>query len=279
MMSRNKMKNLKFGALLVMSVGASHAHGEKVRCNDRQSECFIYDKSLALGDSVGVFTRDNELVAIGKVEKIDGGERKIDIDKRYGTIQRSHRLALLESDSMSDITKSFSIYKQPSKITAGASFSLSKMGVGLGASGMEVDAFGSYAWRRNFELVARGSFLSVSGQVNGDIFAPFPEAQFSMMGFGLAPGVAYHHNKNRIWSARAEANLGMMYSIAEVEQDDSILKNYVTDLEPGFGLLSRIEAMAFYRIGDWQPGAGASYLRVQGIQGFNLSFALSRDIK
>ncbi len=279
MMNRNRIQSLKIAAIAFAAISPANAWAEKVRCNDRQSECFVYDKSLALGDSVGVFTRDNELVAIGKVEKIDGGERKIDIDKRYGTIQRSHRLALLESDSMSDITKSFSIYKQPSKITAGASFGLSKMGVGLGASGMAVDAFGSYSWRKNFELVGRGSFLSVSGQVNGDIFAPFPEAQFSLMGFGIAPGIAYHHNKNRLWSARAEANIGMMYSIAEVEQDDSILKNYVTDLEPGFGLLSRVEAMAFYRIGDWQPGAGASYLRVQGIQGFNLSVALSRDIK
>jgi hypothetical protein len=278
-MSLNWSRTLKIFAATTTVFAAAEAAASRARCNDRQSACYVRNKSLAIGDTVGVFTKDNELVAVGKVENINGAERKVEFNKRFGVIRQTHRFALLDTDSMESITKSYSIYKQPARITAGGGMGLAKIGIGDGASGMLIDGYGSYGWKKNFELVGRASFLNISGQANGDFGAPFSNGEFTMTGFGVTPAIAYHHNKHRTWSARAEVGVGFMYGVAEVENDPKLLKYYVTSVESGFGMLARADANVLYRVGDWQPGAGFSYLRIQDAQGFNLGILLSRDIQ
>jgi hypothetical protein len=264
---------------IVLSGFANVALAGPFACNSEQTYCDIRDKGAAVGDVVGFFNQDDELVAVGSVSKIDGIERRVEFTKKYGGIRKNHTYKILDTTDESELTKKYRVYREDAKISIGGGLGLASIGVGDGASGLLFEGFGGYSLGRGLKVIGRGLFTSVSTTANGDIDAPTKNANYSLTGFGILPAIAYHHNAAKKFSVLAELGLGFMYASSTVDGSSDGIDFYVTEIENGFGMIMRGSANALFRFDQIQAGVGAAYYRIQSAQGYAISLALAYDLE
>jgi|GEM_PF-1632268 len=274
------MRNQLVVSLIAFSMMtlASVAHAGPFACNSEQTYCDVRDKGVAVGDAIGFFNKDDELVAVGTVTKIDGIERRVEFSKKYGGIRKNHTYKILDNADEAELTKKYRVYREDSKISVGGGLGLASIGVGDGAAGLLVEGFGGYSLGRGLKVIGRGMFTSVSTTANGDIDAPTKNANYSLTGFGIMPAIAYHHNAAKQFSVMGEFGLGFMYASATVDGSADGLENYVTEIENGFGMLMRGSGTAFFRFDQLIAGVGASYYRIQAAQGYSINLAVGYDL-
>jgi hypothetical protein len=272
------MKSLA-ALLLAGFISSSAFANPQIKCSADQSHCVIREKGLAIGDVVGIITPDNEIIAIGKVEKIDGPNRRIEFTTKLGDIKSTHRFVRLESDSLEEAKKRFRPFYKSAKISAGAALSYAKITVGDGLTAFMLDGFGEHAWQDGFEFVGRASLIFGSGVVNGEFFAPTLEGQYSMYALAVLPGIAYHLRKDKPWGIRSELGLGFAYASASVDGNSEIVDQYDTSINQGFGMVLRAETTSQFRFDSFRSGFGAGYQRLHGANSFYLTATMSFEIE
>src|SRR5690242_19276795 len=93
---RSLAKGLMAAAAVCGFGGAAFGKAE-LQCNRKQTKCVTETTQLTIGDEVGVFNPDGELVATGEVTNMKGERRAVVINKRHGSIHGNYNLALLET--------------------------------------------------------------------------------------------------------------------------------------------------------------------------------------
>src|SRR4051812_23593628 len=100
-------------SVAVSSVATTALSRAELQCNKLQTKCVAENNKLTIGDQVGIFNEDGELVATGEVNAMRGERRAVQIDKRHGTIRRNYKLAMMDDKSSSANLTPVKIYRDP----------------------------------------------------------------------------------------------------------------------------------------------------------------------
>ncbi len=226
--------------IVSFGVQSVSAYAKTLQCDKPQKICTIDDLDLTVGDKVGIFNEDNELVAIGIVKEIKGSRRTIKIVSNMSKIKKNYTLSLLNVPEDKKLSEVYKVYREPSKESAGGSVGIGTLGVGKGAVEFELSGF--YQWRRfaNLALVARGVIAKASGDI-ARIDSGIETTTFSMMGFGGAGGVSYSVFEGKPIGFRGEVVGGFMFVSATVggSAGDVDGAGFNTGMKNGIGLLIR----------------------------------------
>ena len=246
-----------------MSVGAQ---AESLFCNKAQSDCVIRDHRMTLGDKVGIFNHDAELVAVGEIGKLEEEDRHLEIIERRGDIRRGYRFARLTSSSldMDLLADDYRIFQTPSKTRLHGSVGLAGLGLGAGGSGYEYGAMLEQMWTRDIYYGVRGTVLSAAATVNNP-GSDYAEGQLGMFGLSVLPALSVSLRPGQPWLIRAELGAGLMYTSADVDGDSGLVESFVEEFTPGFGLLTRGEISVHYRIQKWAPYVSAAMWKYEDL--------------
>lgn len=179
-----------------------------LRCDRKQTFCEVDAKRIVIGDNVVFVNQDQEVVAHGQVTQIDESKRRIDITKRFGSISADDRV--IRKEVFESKTPDIKVYKPASRVAVGGTFGLSPMNVSSDATAYNAEAFGQYKWS-SLLLTGRFNYFTANGIVDtGEQRSD--QGDYSINGFGLLGGVAYHILPKAAVSARVSAEAGMLYT-------------------------------------------------------------------
>jgi hypothetical protein len=267
--------------LLLGTLVPTISHGESIQCNKKQTACVTENKDWTIGDKVGVFNSEGELIAVGKVKKMRQARRHIGITKRHGKIKSIHNFALL-SNSASDVRyrDDYSIYREPAKISAGASAGLTSLAIGNGTPGVEMSIFGQMRKFQGLQLVGRGTYIGASGEVSRTR-KEIETEKLSVDGFGALGGVAYNLRENKKLGFRGELGLGFMYMAADVGGDSALVEDtgYSTHLNDGFGKYLRGSGSVLLNMKDWHVNMEFAYSAIHDARSTAFIGGIIKDIK
>lgn len=259
------------------------ALADDLKCNRSQTECLISSTQLTIGDEVGIFNRDGELVAIGAIKSMKGERRAVAINKRYGQINKGYELSRLERSPSSPEFKSiYKIYREPAKLTVGASLGLASIGIGESSPATEISGYSSWRSWRDVQVVGRATYLRMQGRISGYNEADdFGSAAISLNGFGVLGGAAYTLRQNQPISFRGELGLGLMYVKASIDDDPQLVKkkSYNAKVNNGFGLYSRVAVGAVYNLESWHFSIDFSDSLIHGANAVTIVTGVSKDLK
>ena len=264
--------------MLAMTVSGS-AFAKGLECDQSQKQCMIDNARLSIGDKVGVFNGDDELVARGEVTDIDGERRAVRIERRYGPIQRGYRLALLGGrDGLS--ASSYRIHREPGLLEMGASLGVASVAIGEGAPGAEASGYAAYRVAPGLRLLGRFVYETASGDItryNDNIVS---KGNIAMQGIGLLAGGAYTWREGRELSFRGEAGLGMMQVTATVDGDAGAVNDGTNEahVKNGAQVFGRWSIGARYRFSEWSANLDFAESLVGSALANMVVVGLSRDI-
>ncbi len=195
-------------------------------CNKNQTRCEIDDRNLIIGDRVGIFNSEGELVATGEVQGIEGPTRQVKIRKRHGSIKEHYQLAILDSRPEDGVKAPvIKIYQEPARHSVGSSLGLSTYSIGLGSPGIEATAYYQRRFWKGAHWVARGNYLKINGEANRYTDYAVEQLPISVSAFGLMGGGAYAWRENRPFSIRTELTLGITQVNATIDGDKELVES------------------------------------------------------
>ncbi len=277
------MRNLLvvLGLASVLSTPAFAREAKELLCNKTQTKCLTESKDLTIGDQVGVFNEDNELVATGEVSAMKGERRAVLIGKRHGSINRGYHMALLETNTASDASTgtSYKIYREPSKMKVGAGLGYSSWSIGDSSPASEMSVFASWRKWGGMQLVARGVYTAMEGEVThyGDIQSE--TLSISMQGIGVLGGVGYIARETKPLSFRGELGVGGMMVNANIDGDKDLIEDSNAHVENGFGAYGRWTLGVIYNIGSWHLHADFAQSLVFEAMANTIAVGVSKDVK
>lgn len=257
----------------------------KLQCNKQQTQCTTESTRLTIGDRVGVFNDEGEMVASGEVMAMRGEKRAVKIGKRHGRIKGDDRLALLDRGTKSDADAgpSYKYYREPSELAIGVTSGMGSMSVGDSAPALEFSAYGQYKLLGGLKGIGRVVYQAVEGEVTryGD-YEGTETSPFSMTGYGVLGGVAYIARENKPTSIRGELGLGLMNVAASIEGAqglDEKTTGYTTHLENGLALYGRGSLGAMFNFGDWHLTLDGGWGIVHNTNTTVIAAGLLKDLK
>ena len=89
---------IKYACILALAPSAALARG--FNCSPRNDVCVVNDKSIVSGDELGFFTDRGELIATGKVTKMNGSKRSVQLQQVMGQVDtQADSYAMLDGSS------------------------------------------------------------------------------------------------------------------------------------------------------------------------------------
>ena len=268
--------------VLVATLGvATAARATDLQCNKEQTRCLTESKDLTIGDQVGVFTTDGQLVATGEVKSMNGERRAVLIQKKHGAIRKGYTLALL-GDHKSDVsTEAYKIYHEPAPMSFGASLGYSTYNIGEGIAAPEVSGYGGYRFGHGFAAIGRVVYTSLSGDVTHDDGARGAEqVPLTATGIGLLGGVAYTARETQTIGFRAELAAGGMYVASAVDGDAGLADDPAahTKLKNGLNPYGRAALGTMVNFAPWHVHADAAQSLAHEAMAYTLAIGASRDL-
>lgn len=260
------------------------AYAKTLQCNKHQTRCVTEDQELTIGDQVGIFNSDGELVAEGEVKAMKGERRAVLINKRHGAIRRDYKLSLLEGQA-SDASPSaaaYKIYKEPAKTQVGAELGYSSVSIGGGSPATEFSAFGQMRKWGGMQLVGRFVYEAVEGEVQHDDGDQQGETlPMSMTGIGLLGGAGYVVREGKPISFRGEVAGGAMHVSATIGGDSGLVGEEGSNakVDNGFNLYGRWTLGAVLNMDIWHVHADVAQSLVKEAFHNTIALGLSRDLK
>lgn len=247
--------------------------GYKVRCNKEQTECEVDTKRLTAGDHVAIVDEDSHLVALGTVTGLKGRVRTVRIDKKFGSILRSHELDLITDEQYNDPSQ-FKTSKPIAEKSAGVSLGLIAVGVGEGLLGFDGEGYYEMLWKNGIYFVGRGYFVHASGEasITGNEIQSLAVSMNALGGLG---GLSYTLFPTSDVAFRGEVGLGFSYVSAAVGGGGDVKKTVDNRVAPGAGLGLRGEVGAIFRAGTMRPFATSSVFLIQRSLNFGLAVGLA----
>lgn len=274
--------NLAVLAILA-GVAAVPAYGrDGLECNKKQTRCLTETKDLTVGDQVGIFNDDGELVATGEVKGMRGDRRAVLINKKHGSIRRGYNLALLEGQSSdASVGPSYKIYREPAKLAAGGSLGYSSISIGEGSPATEMSMYAQWRKWGGLLLIARGVYTATEGEVSYYTDDGLERAPISMSGVGLLGGIGYTLRDTKPISFRGELGLGTMWVNASIDGDPSMVDEVGSKarVKNGFGAYGRGSIGAVWNLSDWHLHADLAESLVYEALAYTLAFGVSKDVK
>lgn len=262
------------GLMAASAVWSSVALAAQVEsCSSDKKQCIVTSRELITGDQVGLFGSNDRLVAWGRVQRMSGSRRIVDIETAYSRISGNERVALLNNvtDPLS-IKQLYSIQNDASTHRLEVSLATASYAIGAGASGYEVSgAWITRSWL-DIELVGRGFFSSTHGEVARSVVSRDYLGQESL-GVDVQPlaanivggvaGFAYTLFRDSTVSIRPEVAGGFSYVAGVVGDADLDTKTgYQNKLSDGFGVAVRGNVQAILNLSQWHIGIGLGQMRV-----------------
>lgn len=247
------------------------------KCNKAQSFCTIDSKQLTIGDRVGFFNNDEEIVAYGAVEKVEDQTRYVKIEQANGRLKASDTYALLDDNKAQNIGTNYKMYRESAKAAVGGDVGLASVGLGEGAVGFGASVYGNWKWQRDIYFAGRGFLLSTSGKAVNET-TTVESSNFQATMFGLMPTVQWITAQHKPFSARAEAGIGFAHATASISNNGEV-KDYLNHIEPGFGLAMRGAVGVQANFKEWHPTLDAAVNRVQNSNYQMISVGILRDLK
>ncbi len=271
--------------MLIAVACSSPVFAKTVQCNALQTRCVADGSDFTIGDRVGFFNSDNELVARGEVIAMRGDRRAVDIEKRFGQIAGEDRIALLHngprSFSANRAPSSYDNYKAPSDVVAGSALGVASLNIGSGIGAQDISVFAQFNEFRGLKLVARGNYLSGSGEAHRNLEEGYEKVVVDVRGLGLWGGAAYVLRETKTLAFRGEADLGIMNASVTADGDTALIDDgeVNTNIRSGthFGAKLMIGSVLTYD--SWHGHFDVSHTLVSGLRPIELSVGLSKDIK
>ncbi len=282
---RNKIHQLTtasivFGAACLTGTALGKS---ELQCNKKQTKCVTESTNISIGDEVGVFNQDGELVATGEVTNMKGERRAVIINKRHGSIHGNYNLALLETKTTdTGFKNAYTVYQEPAKLALGAEAGLSTWAIGEQTPAAEYSVFAQWRKWGGLQLIARGVFTAMEGRVsrygatNG-----LDEETVSVKGGGLLGGVGYVVRDGKTLSFRGELAAGGMYVSADVGGDAALVNDpeFQVRLKNGLNPYGRGSLGALLTFGAWHVHADFAESLVARASGTTLAAGVSKDLK
>lgn len=261
---------------------ADPAFARTLQCNKAQTYCITEDINLTVGDRVGLFNADGELVATATVHGMSGEKRALQIEERNGSISADDQLRLLD-DPAEGISVDKQVY-QPHKDQADAQYGgmlgLSSFTFGSGATGEEVGAYGQWRKWGNAFLIARANAFTASARVRRYDGVNFVTQNEKASGVGALGGIGYESTQTRPFSVRVEADLGAIdvnstlggsSSLSDQNRSDTKMKN-------GVDLYGRWGLSGVYNLEVWHFELGFAESIIDQAVANTIVFGVSHDI-
>lgn len=269
------------GMATVLSAPALAREDNELLCNKAQTKCLTESKDLTIGDQVGVFNDDNELVATGEVSAMKGERRAVLINKKHGSINRGYHMALLETNTQSDATTgtAYKIYREPSKMKLGAELGYSSWSIGDSSPATEMSVFAQWRKWGGMQLIARGVYTAMEGEVTqyGDIDTE--TLPISMRGIGILGGVGYIYRETKPLSFRGELGVGGMMVDATIDGDKALVEDSNSHIKNGTGVYGRWTLGVIYNVESWHVHADFAQSLVFDAMANTIAVGVSKDIK
>jgi hypothetical protein len=234
-------------------------------CSPKNNVCIVNDRSVVTGDEVGFFTDRGELIATGKVTKMNGQRRSVQLTQVMGQVDaKAESYATIDTDRQS--VKSFRTYRRPAQLVVGSSIGMSTFGAGSDAAGYEASAV---AIRSRFlgqlDGYARGSIYMISGTSRA-VYADQDAGEFKANALAGSAGFAYNLFSRDDFLVRTEAGVGLAYTMASINGSANAAKSdeWGYGVSSGFGLHARGLLAAGYRFDAFQFEAGVSPAMLAG---------------
>lgn len=279
------MLRLITGTVVVASLFSSVAFGRSLQCNREQTKCLTESSNLTIGDQVGIFNDDGELVATGEVKSMRGERRAVLINQRHGTIRKGYDLALLEQNTSDAATlgNSYKVYREPGKMTIGTSLGFSTVSVGEGSPATEVSGYGQWRKWKDLLIIGRGTYSMMEGNVTHDTGYGYESLPISMSAIGALGGLAYIVRENKPVSFRGEAAIGAMYISANVDGDSGLVDDGSTNskVKNGVAPAGRWSLGVMWNVGggDWHGHADFAQSLVHEAFANTIALGVSKDMK
>lgn len=270
-------------AAAVVAASSSSALAAELMCNKDQSNCVVESRDLTIGDEVGVFTRNNELVAVGVVKSMRGQRRSVEITEATGTIRKSHRLALLERDSFVSQRSEMRVWRDEAPWTVGGSVGWASVGIGDGSPATELSVFGAKRQWGQLELIGRATMLAMEGELSrtADRVGGIETQPISLRGLGALGGVGQTWFHNRPVSARAELGAGFMHVGATIGGDSGAVEGagYDSLVSNGFGKYIRGSIAGQYNLNPWKIELGLAQTMFHDAFATTIGLGVLKDLR
>jgi hypothetical protein len=229
-------------------------------CGSQNNICVVNDRNITMGDDVGFFTERGELIATGKVTKMSGNKRSVQLRQVMGPVsEQAESYAMLDSPRAirQDQMK---IYRQPSPLAVGGSFGVMTFGAGGDAKGFETSA---EIIRRKFlgkvDGFARGSYYTMTGTAYNTAYEMEPST-FKASAMAALGGISYTLFSENDVSLRTELGAGAAYTTAKINNsiDDAKSPDWGYNVRSGFSPHLRGLVALGYKFEGFQIEAGVA---------------------
>jgi hypothetical protein len=266
LIKQHKSALLKSLAITAIALPSTAFANRDFQCGSNNSVCVINDRNMVTGDNVGFFTERGELIATGKVTKMSGSRRSVQLKQVMGQVnENAETYAMLDSPRAVS-QEQLKIYKQPSVYAVGGSVGATTLAAGTDAKGME---YSGEMIRRKFlgkvDGFARGSYYSISGPASNIAWKMDPET-FYMKSLAAIGGVSYTLFANSDVVLRTEVGGGVAYTSASVgsSSEDAQSPDWGYEIKSGFDPYVRGMAAIGFKFDAFAIEAGVAPAMLAG---------------
>ncbi len=265
-------------ACLALCLWSSVSSAYPFRCDRDQNRCEVQTKRMTVGDKVGVFNDDKELVGLGEVIEMDGTRRVIQITKKWVPLLRSHEIEVIPDEAYAAPENAYKIVTPLASIVWAAQLGIVDLGVGDGFIATEVSGLLFKRWFRSYSYYGRLSFLTGKGQAS-DNLGGATNQDVSVSDISLSGGISQLLLAFNTIAVRMDGEAGVGFANVKVGggfDEKKVLNNRVHD---GAGVYARLAASAVYRRDGIQPEIGLGVLQLHNSTSPVLTIGLNGAIK
>lgn len=203
-------------------------------CNKKAKVCHLEDSSIVMGDLIEFYTADGDIIATGKVTKMSGIKRTVELDQINGDVQQLAKTYSNAEASSSDSTGKQTAYVSRGKIQGAAHIGLAN--VGAGATGFEISGQGIMAnVLGSLDVQAHAAWYHVSGTAKDYDGNP---GAFKANAFTLTVGPTFTFHERGPIMVRTEVGIGFAYMKANIDGStaNASAKDWGYQINSGMGL-------------------------------------------
>lgn len=250
------------------------------KCSPRNDVCVVNDRSVVAGDELGFFTDRGELIATGKVTKMSGSRRSVQLQQVMGQVHtQAESYAML--DGGSSTIQRYRTYRRPAQLLLGSSFGLTTFGAGADSAGYEISG---QAIRNRFlgqvDGYVRGSIYMISG-TSRVVYGNGDTGEFKANALAASAGLSYNLFSRDNFVLRTEAGAGAAFTMASINGSASAAKSaeWGYEVNSGLGLHARGLLAAGYKFDTLQLEAGISPAMLAGRSATTLGIGVLMNFK
>jgi len=262
--------HLRFGTMLRVTLASTLliptlSQARDFSCSHKNDVCVVNDRSVVSGDELGFFTDRGELIATGRVTKMNGSKRSVQLQQVMGQVDsQAETYSMLDGKSAS--IQQYRTYKRPAQLQIGSSFGMTTFGAGADSAGYEASAEGL---RNKFigqvDGFVRASIYMISG-TSRVVYGGNDVGEFKANALATTTGLAYTLFSRDDFILRTEAGVGVAYTMATINGSASAAKSdeWGYGVSSGLGIHARGLLAAGYKFNSFQIEAGVAPAMLAG---------------